>query len=169
MKPGQGPVPGSGQLKPVIVQVFIGRWIWQIYLSIAYKFLFNHAMKKPTIKKDSGLSFVYWWPGTESNHRHKDFQSSALPTELPGQQCELYQQAVFKNPAMAESNCSAFTPRQVNAQLLQLAIELRSLKPGLLGHPRHGAIFFGQMIFKIGFLELVTRLTQGFIEQETLF
>ena len=24
------------------------------------------------------------WPGTESNRRHKDFQSSALPTELPG-------------------------------------------------------------------------------------
>ena len=26
-----------------------------------------------------------WWPGTESNCRHEDFQSSALPTELPGQ------------------------------------------------------------------------------------
>jgi len=24
------------------------------------------------------------WPGTESNHRHRDFQSRALPTELPG-------------------------------------------------------------------------------------
>ena len=26
-----------------------------------------------------------WWPGTESNRRHKPFQGSALPTELPGQ------------------------------------------------------------------------------------
>ena len=25
------------------------------------------------------------WPGAESNCRHEDFQSSALPTELPGQ------------------------------------------------------------------------------------
>ncbi len=25
-----------------------------------------------------------WWPGVELNHRHEDFQSSALPTELPG-------------------------------------------------------------------------------------
>ena len=26
-------------------------------------------------------------PGAESNHRHADFQSAALPTELPGQDC----------------------------------------------------------------------------------
>ena len=25
-----------------------------------------------------------WWPELESNQRHKDFQSSALPTELSG-------------------------------------------------------------------------------------
>src|SRR5262245_20484275 len=26
-----------------------------------------------------------WWPGTELNRRHADFQSAALPAELPGQ------------------------------------------------------------------------------------
>src|SRR5580698_10099109 len=25
-----------------------------------------------------------WWPGRELNPRHADFQSAALPTELPG-------------------------------------------------------------------------------------
>src|SRR5437773_8045858 len=29
---------------------------------------------------------VNWWPGTELNRRHADFQSAALPAELPGQQ-----------------------------------------------------------------------------------
>ena len=36
-------------------------------------------------KKDLDLEPVNgWWPGTESNRRHKPFQGSALPTELPG-------------------------------------------------------------------------------------
>ena len=28
--------------------------------------------------------FLFWCPGAELNHRHRDFQSRALPTELPG-------------------------------------------------------------------------------------
>ena len=31
------------------------------------------------------IGFLDWCPGAESNHRHADFQSAALPTELPGQ------------------------------------------------------------------------------------
>src|SRR6478735_5206606 len=44
----------------------------------------NHKTKKPQktcVFRGSGLC-----PGTESNRRHEDFQSSALPTELPGRQ-----------------------------------------------------------------------------------
>ena len=31
----------------------------------------------------TSLPLRKWWLGTESNRRHEDFQSSALPTELP--------------------------------------------------------------------------------------
>src|SRR5271163_4492690 len=30
------------------------------------------------------LWMMKWWPGRELNPRHADFQSAALPTELPG-------------------------------------------------------------------------------------
>src|SRR5690625_1539821 len=36
-------------------------------------------------KKTSMLLYLFGWLGTESNRRHKDFQSFALPTELPSQ------------------------------------------------------------------------------------
>ena len=32
-----------------------------------------------------GAIFDKWWSQSESNQRHEDFQSSALPTELSGQ------------------------------------------------------------------------------------
>ena len=40
---------------------------------------FSHFATPPISLIDLG---VLWWLGTESNRRHKDFQSFALPTEL---------------------------------------------------------------------------------------
>ena len=40
-------------------------------------------MTKERKKAERGLE---WWPVPESNQGHKDFQSSALPTELTGLQ-----------------------------------------------------------------------------------
>ena len=37
-----------------------------------------------TRDRRSTARVIGWWPGTESNCRHYDFQSYALPTELPG-------------------------------------------------------------------------------------
>lgn len=48
-----------------------------------------HSEKDPL--KDGFASYCFiWWPGTESNCRHGDFQSPALPTELPGLKNRLY-------------------------------------------------------------------------------
>src|SRR6266508_6898907 len=48
------------------------------------------ARVTPVTRRETSSSFdelgsVRWeWPGAESNCRHADFQSAALPTELPG-------------------------------------------------------------------------------------
>ena len=40
--------------------------------------------KPNLIKELEAFKRRKWWPEVESNHRHEDFQSSALPTELSG-------------------------------------------------------------------------------------
>ena len=35
-------------------------------------------------QKTKSYEFVKWCPGAESNHRHEDFQSTALPLSYPG-------------------------------------------------------------------------------------
>jgi hypothetical protein len=45
---------------------------------------------------------LIWWPKVESNHRHKDFQSSALPTELFGQ--EIFLSKIFKATSLVKSS-----------------------------------------------------------------
>ena len=42
-------------------------------------------LKRSLTHPDPNNLSDFWCPGAESNHRHGDFQSPALPTELPGQ------------------------------------------------------------------------------------
>jgi hypothetical protein len=55
------------------------------------------------------IAVLKWWLGTESNRRHKDFQSFALPTELPS--LIKFKMAV---PTGIEPAISCVTGRHVN-------------------------------------------------------
>ena len=66
---------------------------------------FEQTQKSPVVKL--GL-FERWCPEAESNHRHEDFQSSALPTELSGQSL---------SPRCEEARIKPLSRRCVNKQL----------------------------------------------------
>jgi hypothetical protein len=57
-----------------------------------------------------------WWLGAELNRRHKDFQSSALPTELPSQRDRALNLAfdpLARSNANATRSCICASPIQL--------------------------------------------------------
>jgi hypothetical protein len=65
----------SAEFWRVVAEFHQVRRLLAVLLAVATWFLHNLLM--PKHRK--------WWLGAELNRRHKDFQSSALPTELPSQ------------------------------------------------------------------------------------
>ena len=56
------------------------------------------------------------WLGRELNPRHEDFQSSALPTELPSRETRLRTRA----ETMPQSGCRASAPLAIARQAVRL-------------------------------------------------
>src|SRR6185436_877678 len=128
-----------------------------------------------------------WWPRAESNHRHADFQSAALPTELLGREPAIisthsvatFAVLVSRHRAAAPSAALQLRPprgsgrvplvsRQIDPELLQLAIEMRALQARLLGDPGHAAVLLREVELEIALLERIASLAQRPVEIEAL-
>ena len=68
----------------LIIQILHSSFCDAVLIGFSYTSLTPRSRKKKALRIFSLSACFYWWPRAESNHRHKDFQSSALPTELLG-------------------------------------------------------------------------------------
>ena len=73
---------------------------------------------------DFGLQNKYGWcPEAESNHRHEDFQSSALPTELSGLIGRVLKFTFEKSADRNEARIKAIRPVGVKPDLSCFSIK----------------------------------------------
>ena len=59
---------------------------WVLSGFLFFRYVNKNSEKTRLICKAEQEINKLGWPETESNHRHEDFQSTALPTELPGRE-----------------------------------------------------------------------------------
>src|ERR1700744_619337 len=81
-------------------------------------------------------SLKSWCPGAESNHRHCDFQSHALPTELPGRATEGRKKA--SEPAVYSGMGLPCPPRFACGFTWRSPRETRRRVPGVVARTKPG-------------------------------
>src|SRR5882757_6184174 len=71
-----------------------------------YKNVGKNAVFRRLVEVSGRHWTLIWWPGRELNPRHADFQSAALPTELPGLSKSRVLNRRFGRPSMNNRNIS---------------------------------------------------------------
>ena len=90
----------------------------------------NHLRFQRPFKRLDILNIFRWCPGAESNHRHEDFQSTALPTELPGQKRGAQREGRVLNPRTLHASSNArpdVRPVSIGSVLLWRCCQCRAL------------------------------------------
>ena len=105
-----------------------------------------HRMRPDRAEIVNGLGKI-WCPGAESNHRHRDFQSRALPTELPGRIRGKRKVAAIRARALG---CPALPHASAQARLF--FGRGRNLLAGLAGGRTGDAIRIAEPVQKVAIL-----------------
>ena len=90
----------------------------------------SHLRFQRSFKRLDILNIFKWCPGAESNHRHEDFQSTALPTELPGQKRGIQREGRVLNPRTLHRSSNArpcVRPVSAGSDLLRECRQCRAL------------------------------------------
>jgi hypothetical protein len=67
-------------------------------------------------------------------------------------------QAAVPVTSLSPNPLLALVLAQINAKLLELAIQMGPFEPGLLGHARHAPVLAREVVFEVGALERIARI-----------
>ena len=122
----------SSEIKDTALTICKGRMSILVRLFVRHpllKFISNLRYQR-SFKRLDILNIFRWCPGAESNHRHEDFQSTALPTELPGQKRGIQREGRVLNPRTLHRSSNArlcLRPVSAGSDLLRKCRQCRPL------------------------------------------